>query len=140
MTAHDTANGPFSELSARMSGITTTLAANTRLSTMAQMLLEAIKREARIAPSSHLETDRARVILLERLIEPITSRLNRQDVQIEMLTTMVQNQLTAVRKLLLVPDRSLIYSTAISFNESRRSQPQHRASQGLPNDRIRKQA
>ena len=97
MTAYDVAKGTFSDLSAQMSGTATMLAANVHLSTLAQMTLKQIRAKARLDGFPNTEVAGARVDAIDELVEEITSRLVLQDVEIKMLTTMAQQQLTAVR-------------------------------------------
>ena len=97
--AHVTADEPLSDLSAQMSGIATSLAANRRLTKMADEILRSIDGQSTLADGGipwcpdHMHAINQK---FHSHICIIKRRVAVQQVHIELLLAQVQNQLTAV--------------------------------------------
>ena len=100
MTAHDMADGTLTELSAKMSGLATSLAANRRLTSMAQEIISAIEGDVGDSSGAVPKGDKEEEKWFNDNVSTVKQRLVLQHIQINLLLAQVQNQLTAVRDLL----------------------------------------
>ena len=134
------ADGDYSSLSARMSVVATTLAANKRLNGMAAEILPTFNAHSDLWQKHATKHTWKETGLVAVHINHLTGRLATQRIHIEYNMARVQNQLTAVRHYTLLHYNLLIFSAAFQSHQSDRHETQDRPGQGLADARIGEQA